>query len=809
MRLIISLLCVFFMTEALAGLFSNDQEKLRDAVESGHWKEAYRYAETLSAVNGAPKDLYAIVQALALSRQNKLAEIVKALEPIQPDSLYYLWAQLFLARTAYLSHNNPLLEMSLKTLKNVKLKGEFQIEKQYYEAYLLTEKNEWKNAYKTLSKIERPSRGTDLHVPVLMARAQSEAYTVSAGAVCETLKKIYVEDPIHPWFEQSAPQIVDVPIGNKKYSCLVSDKEFNQRRRSLNLLNKFEAATAEMKKWFAIHSTGLKEQVLMEAQQKMAEGHADVAIILLKEFKEGEKDASVLSPLSFAAARLGDMKTAVDASLELQKLFGIGSKKGTMALYQAAVWSYQMRDYDQSESMFRKINMRHLSVSYRKEVQWYKGWLRYLKKDYYGAEMIFRNLQNPNGRRRAIGKSDRLVYWLAMTLLRQDKSEKARVLLQSLTKTKTPNYYALLAKERLNRIPDNKKRSIAEVSGEEPTINVLSQFLYPTPFYHWAPRPSEKESETNDELLASGLEEESALIAEENSALAGEEIKTEAKESEPPSKVAEAGADLELFSNNEANQKLERARGFWSVGLADFARKEVSDLERYSKGQEVYKKLIEEYRQLNLYNKLSILGSRGLGKGDLNSNRSIYEATFPQAYNEFVMKYAGENNIYPALVWAIMKAESMYRPWVKSPVGALGLMQVMPSTGLKLSQIMDDSKFAPENLLQPEQAIRYGSRYLERMSKKFDRSLQLIAAAYNAGPHRVSQWLHYFGYMEMDEWVEHIPFLETRNYVKRVTVNYSVYSSLYGKTVGGPGLNLVGAIPVQVAGAPEIKESWD
>ena len=83
-----------------------------------------------------------------------------------------------------------------------------------------------------------------------------------------------------------------------------------------------------------------------------------------------------------------------------------------------------------------------------------------------------------------------------------------------------------------------------------------------------------------------------------------------------------------------------------------------------------------------------------------------------------------------------------------------------------------------------------------------------MAAAYNAGPHRVSQWLYYFGYMQMDEWVEHIPFLETRNYVKKVTVNYMAYNELYGASPGSH-LALIGPVPVQIAGAPETKENWE
>jgi soluble lytic murein transglycosylase len=126
-----------------------------------------------------------------------------------------------------------------------------------------------------------------------------------------------------------------------------------------------------------------------------------------------------------------------------------------------------------------------------------------------------------------------------------------------------------------------------------------------------------------------------------------------------------------------------------------------------------------------------------------------------------------------------MRAESQYKKDIVSPVGALGLMQVMPNTGMRISQIIGDHNFIAEKLLEPETAIKVGSRYLARLMKKFDGSLALVAAGYNAGPHRVSSWVASFGELDLDEFVEHIPFLETRNYVKKVLSNFYVYNQLY------------------------------
>jgi soluble lytic murein transglycosylase len=82
-------------------------------------------------------------------------------------------------------------------------------------------------------------------------------------------------------------------------------------------------------------------------------------------------------------------------------------------------------------------------------------------------------------------------------------------------------------------------------------------------------------------------------------------------------------------------------------------------------------------------------------------------------------------------------------------------------------------------LLQPEHSVRLGAVYLRRLLNQFDGNWALAAAAYNAGPHRVKTWLSQFGHLDLDEFIEHIPFRETRLYVKRVAVNSAQYQEIH------------------------------
>jgi len=105
-------------------------------------------------------------------------------------------------------------------------------------------------------------------------------------------------------------------------------------------------------------------------------------------------------------------------------------------------------------------------------------------------------------------------------------------------------------------------------------------------------------------------------------------------------------------------------------------------------------------------------------------------------------------------------------------------------------------------------AIKIGSRYLQRLMSKFDQNVALSAAAYNAGPHRVRGWLASFGTLDVDEFIEHIRFLETRNYVKKVVSNYYIYSQLYFKKQQGLAY-LSEPLSLRFADPVPTKETWD
>jgi soluble lytic murein transglycosylase len=167
------------------------------------------------------------------------------------------------------------------------------------------------------------------------------------------------------------------------------------------------------------------------------------------------------------------------------------------------------------------------------------------------------------------------------------------------------------------------------------------------------------------------------------------------------------------------------------------------------------------------------------------ANKNDLLLRFPKTYSNFIHKEAKHNDIDPALLFAITRQESAFIPSARSPVGALGLMQIMPNTGKMLARANRESLNSHLELLKPDKNIRLGSKYVRMMLDKYQQNPALAAASYNAGPHRVAKWLPEYD-MPADSWIETIPFKETREYVQNVLTYAVIYKQLLGST---PRLN--------------------
>lgn len=155
---------------------------------------------------------------------------------------------------------------------------------------------------------------------------------------------------------------------------------------------------------------------------------------------------------------------------------------------------------------------------------------------------------------------------------------------------------------------------------------------------------------------------------------------------------------------------------------------------------------------------------------------------FPLAYRDLFADAADQYDLPKPLLMSVARQESAFMHDVRSGAGALGLMQIMPATGQELARGAS-MRINNQDLLRPEVNIPLGSRYIAQLLRDFDNNRALAAAAYNAGPNRVRQWLRRTADnpLPIDMWIETIPFAETRGYVQNVLAYNVIYSHRLGK----------------------------
>jgi len=158
----------------------------------------------------------------------------------------------------------------------------------------------------------------------------------------------------------------------------------------------------------------------------------------------------------------------------------------------------------------------------------------------------------------------------------------------------------------------------------------------------------------------------------------------------------------------------------------------------------------------------------------------LWALAYPQPFPALVAQWSKERAIDPYWVWSIARVESNFDATAISFANAIGLMQIIPSTAKMLAK---DTTIDPtrENLCRPDVAIELGTKYLARLLRKHV-TYPLASAGYNAGGGAVSKWRNQFGDLELDEFVERIPYREANNYAKSVTQTVARYQWLYGNT---------------------------
>ena len=157
----------------------------------------------------------------------------------------------------------------------------------------------------------------------------------------------------------------------------------------------------------------------------------------------------------------------------------------------------------------------------------------------------------------------------------------------------------------------------------------------------------------------------------------------------------------------------------------------------------------------------------------------VLKEFYPIKYSEYVEKYASKYNIDPLLIYSIIKAESNFKPDVKSSSDAYGLMQVTKESAKDVAKKLDTKTTNTKMLYDPKTNIKIGVTYFNFLLEKYDYNTNIAVIAYNAGFGNVDKWIQKGIIKEDGQDLENVPFKETNNYVRKILNNYEIYKKLY------------------------------
>jgi soluble lytic murein transglycosylase len=780
--------------------FAQNNLKWEDLNQDGRTAEAYTLAK--SQLQGAKKDFYLGVLALQAKQWDDatayLSESIAGNRELN-DYIYLYRGQ------AHLAKKEPQKALSdfkrAEELSHLNFVGYVA---EFYQAEIYQDLKQWKKADPIYTKLTKKLKNTKYYPAVLWGALSSHLGQGKSQRVCRQAKELFLKFPAYEKVADWTIVLGNNMVNGKKLNCVTTFAEQKLRLQRMLWAGMEEKALTEIN-FLKSQARGSTKYIVDEVMVSylLHEGHVDEAQKILDTYAATMgNDPDYLLLVGKVNSRANNPEKGVAAYYKASQL--LRGNSGAGALFQAGFLSYQAQNYKGASEKFEEFAKKFPRHRYFSDVTWYQAWLKYLQKDYAGAEQDFLAIieaKNKKPRAWRQHKEDKLNYWVGMSLLRQDKKDRAIEIFSQLTNDESVGYYSVAAYQRLTQI---SQRQLA--SNNPIKFSVHENWWLPEALANGGKK------DKDDEALVVPLdpfdEKVDAMLSYEDKAANALSEDLTVDGAVPTSHLE---SDVKSVYFNNVDRSIQRANALNHVGEDELAYREVIETEgqRLTTQQKLW--LLRAHQSINSYNRSVVLASHffsdEVAKLGLYHGSDYWNFSYPKAYEKTVNKYATQWKIPQELVWSIMRAETIYRPDAISPVGARGLMQVMPGTGRKLASL-NGEPFEVDDLLKSTTSIRMGSYYLQRLMKKFKGNIPLVAAAYNGGPHRVQGWMHYFGGLEVDEFIEHIPYQETRNYVKKVTKYYAIYNLLYNKKTDAMNV-LAKPIGFKIEGTIPSMETWE
>jgi soluble lytic murein transglycosylase len=391
------------------------------------------------------------------------------------------------------------------------------------------------------------------------------------------------------------------------------------------------------------------------------------------------------------------------------------------ALFSLGNYNLVRRDLDESLSFYRRIVERFPNGAQVKDSHWRVAWYTYRAGEIERAlELFVDHLSRfPDSEHRTAA-----LYWAGRAQLKLGDPIEARQLFQAIAQRFPTQYYGQLARAQL-------------IAGSD-----QARVAY---------RPNSKLEKLLADLKSSTRTPASVDLTP---------IRNDALDDWPRVKTL---AHVHLF--DLAAQELQYRPAYPSSRALDFQiTRLLIKAKSFHQSTAVLRRVFPNYLDLP-FNALP---------------REVWAMFYPVNYEDILQREAGKYGIDPFLIMALIRQESAFNPKAVSAANAHGLMQLLPSTARRLARGMNLPRPSTEGLHEPEVNIRLGMRYFSDLMKQFDGQTEKVLASYNAGEHRVESWMSEGTYADSAEFVDTIPFSETRNYVKIINRNYYFYRALYG-----------------------------
>jgi soluble lytic murein transglycosylase len=227
--------------------------------------------------------------------------------------------------------------------------------------------------------------------------------------------------------------------------------------------------------------------------------------------------------------------------------------------------------------------------------------------------------------------------------------------------------------------------------------------------------------------------------------------------------------------SGEFDFHLARARELANLSLHHLAIAELDELNAKTKPNGRLRNILlrEYFRSLAYGRSLNIAAQVALSQ----SERNFYR--YPLAFWDVIQQKAQERELDPYLVLALIRQESLFDTRARSPASAFGLMQLIPPTATRVAKQLGLPAPSQEKLFEAEVNLTLGTQYLKDLLARYSNNWHKALAAYNAGEAAVDRWEREIVTDDIEEFVERIPYVETRGYVKLVLRNHRIYKRLY------------------------------